>query len=90
MTSVPVSIEGDRLALNMSTSAAGSAVVEILDESGAPMSGFSAADCDELYGDDIERIVTWNGLADLSRVKGQTVKLKIILADADVYSISSV
>jgi hypothetical protein len=90
MTSVPIIIKGDQLVLNMSTSAAGCVTVELLDESEAPIDGFSAADCDELYGDDIERTVMWSGSPDISRIKGETVKLKITLADADIYSISCV
>jgi hypothetical protein len=51
MTSVPIVIEGDRLVLNMSTSTAGCVTVELLDEAGAPISGFAAADCDEVFGE---------------------------------------
>jgi hypothetical protein len=89
MTSVPVTMEGDRLALNMSTSAAGSVTVELLDEAETPIPGFSAADCEELYGDDIERFVTWNGSPDVSRVKGETLRLRLSVVDGDVYSVSA-
>ena len=90
MTTVPVRIMGDELIVNLATSAAGSLRVEILDERGAPVSGYTLDDSDELYGDDIERVVTWNGSPDLGSVRGESVQLRLALADADVYSIASV
>jgi len=84
--SVPVRLEGDRLVLNMATSAAGSVRVELQDASGKPLPGHALADCDELFGDDLARVVTWKGSSDLSRLRGETVRLRLALCDADVYS----
>jgi hypothetical protein len=90
MLSNPVMLDGDSLVLNMSTSAAGSVRVEIEDEAGTTVPGCGTDDCDEVYGDDIERIVTWNGSPDISRVKGQKVRLRMSVVDGDVYSVCSV
>src|SRR5438067_13298008 len=49
----PVKLEGKRLSLNLSTSASGHAKVVILDEAGAELPGFGAADAVELVGDAI-------------------------------------
>jgi hypothetical protein len=87
--SVPVMLDGDSLVLNMSTSAAGTITVGILDEQKTPVPGFATDDCDELFGDDIEREVTWNGSPDISRISGQTVRLEISLEDADLFSVSA-
>ena len=87
MTSVPVKLEGDMLVVNMSTSAPGTVKVELLDENEQPIEGYSGDAADELFGDDIARVVTWNGDPGLGRLKGETVHLRIFVEDADVYSI---
>ena len=82
----PLEYHGDRLSLNFSTSAAGSVRVELQDERGKPISGFSLADCDELFGDTVERTVSWQGKTDVTSAAGKTVRLKFELRDADVYA----
>jgi len=83
----PLRFAGRELVVNFSTSIVGSLRVEILDESDAPVPGFAMADCPEIYGDAIEQAVTWNGGSDVSALAGQTVRLRIALKDADLYSI---
>ena len=78
--------EGDKLEVNCATSAAGSLRAEILDENGAAISGFSAADCDEIFGDEIARTVNWNGGANLGALAGRVVRLRFSLREADLYS----
>jgi len=48
--------------------------------------GFEADACDLIFGDEIERVVRWNGDSDVSRLGGQTVQLRFVMADADLYS----
>jgi len=55
----PLVFEGDKLVLNFSTSAAGSIRVEVQDPSGGPIEGFTLDDCPEIFGDAIERTVSW-------------------------------
>jgi hypothetical protein len=86
--SVPIRLDGDRLVANLATSAVGGLKVEIRHERGAPIPGYAFADSDELYGDDIERVVTWKGSPDISRLRGSAVRLGIALADADLYSLA--
>lgn len=78
---------GQSLVLNYATSAAGSLRVELLDESGTPLSGYSATDCDVLIGDEIARTVTWHKKANLGSIVGRPVKVRFILQDADLYSL---
>ncbi len=78
---------GRSLTLNCSTSAAGSLRVELRDDSGTPLPGYSLADCDEIAGDSIERTVTWNGSPDLRRQAGRPVRLRFSMRDADLYSL---
>jgi len=82
----PVVFQGGRLALNLSTSAAGSVRVQIEDSEGRIFPGFSLADCPDLYGDAIERVVSWKGGPDVGRLAGTPVRLRFVLHDADLYA----
>lgn len=77
---------GSKLKLNFSSSAAGDIQVEILDETGKPIPGFTVEDCPPVFGDTIERTVTWKGGSDLSGLKGKPVRLRFVIKDADLYS----
>jgi hypothetical protein len=82
----PFTFSGARLLLNVSTSAAGSVRVEARDADGKPIEGFRASDCPEIYGDEIERVVSWNSGEDVSRLQGRPIRLLFFLKDADVYA----
>jgi hypothetical protein len=83
----PVVFEGSELVLNVSTSAAGGVNVEIQDDRGIPIEGFSMSDCHEVFGDSLERMVTWGGGKNLGDLAGKTVRLRFLLKDADLYSL---
>lgn len=82
----PLRFTGRRLALNFATSAAGSVQVEIQDADGRPFPGFALADCPPLFGDTIERRVTWTHGSDTSTLADRPVRLRLVLQDADVYA----
>ncbi|WP_232107347.1 hypothetical protein [Gimesia alba] len=86
-TTKPLQFAGNQLELNYSTSGAGRMRVELQDESGTPLPGFSLEDCDEIYGDHIARIVTWKEQSDLSKLIGKTVRLRFVMNESDLYSI---
>ena len=86
LTTKPIIFTGKQLSLNYSTSAAGSVRVEIRDEAGNPLPGFSLADADELYGDSITQQVLWKNNSDVSSLAGKPVRLHLVLRDADVFS----
>ena len=83
----PLTFSGSRLVLNYSTSAAGQIRVEVQDETGAPLPGFGMEDCPEIYGDEIERVVAWRTGSDLTSLAGRTVRLRIEMKDADLFSL---
>ena len=83
----PLRFAGRELMVNFSTSVVGSLRVEILDEVDKPLPGFTLADCPEIYGDAIEQAVVWTGGSDVSALAGRTVRLRVVLKDADLYSI---
>ncbi len=86
-TSRPIRFEGKALAINVSTSAAGSVRIGLLDVDGNPIGGFSVNECDEIAGDRVERGVSWKGETDLAALKGKPVRLRFDLKDADVFAI---
>jgi len=86
MVTKPFRFTGRELEINYATSAVGSLRVELLDEAGEPIEGFTEADSREIIGDQIERVVAWSGGTDVSSLAGQTVQLRVVLKDADLFS----
>ena len=82
----PLLFSGGRLEVNFETSAVGSLRIELQDGHGNPIEGFTLDDADELFGDDIDRVVTWNGGSDVGAVQGRPVRLRFVMRDADLYS----
>jgi hypothetical protein len=85
----PVTFAGESLALNYATSAVGSVSVEIQDDNGAAIPGFAAADCEAIYGDEMKHAVKWKG-GSVAPLAGKTVRLRVLLNDADLYSMQFV
>lgn len=83
----PFTFEGEELELNFSTSAAGKIIIEIQDEDGKPVPGFTMAEAQEIIGDETKRIVSWNGMTEVSRLASKPIRLKIFLKDADIFSL---
>jgi hypothetical protein len=86
MVTKPITFTGNTLFLNVSTSAAGSVRIEVQDIDGRSLPGFSLADCHEIYGDNLERAVSWKANPDLSTLAGKPVRLRFALRECDVYS----
>ena len=86
MVTRPLRFDGKRLRLNYSTSGSGGIWVELQDADGNPLEGFSQADADEVFGDQIEGVVTWNGNRDVSSLAGNPVRIRFVLKDADLYA----
>ena len=82
----PFTFSGRKLSLNFATSAAGAIRVELEDAAGHALPGFSLGESDELFGDTLDRTVTWNGRSDVSGLAGKPVRLRVSLIGADLYS----
>ena len=78
---------GEQFEINYSTSAAGELRFEIQDESGKPISGFSLEDSPTIIGNEIARIVQWKSGKNLKELIGKPVRMRIVMKDADLYSI---
>ena len=85
-TTRPLIFSGERLVLNVATSAVGSIRVEIQDASGKPIEGYRMEDSREFYGDEIAATAQWRGKSDVGKLAGKPVKLRIQMRDADIYS----
>lgn len=82
----PLVFSGKKLSLNFATSAAGNLRIELQDEAGKPIEGYTLADCDEVFGDTIDRKITWKENADVSKLAGKPIRLRMVLKEADLYS----
>jgi hypothetical protein len=83
----PVRFSGTDLHLNFATSAAGALRVELQRPDGQAIPGFALADCHALFGDTVDRVVTWKEDANVGSLQGQPVQLRIELKDADLYAL---
>jgi hypothetical protein len=83
----PIQFQGKRLLVNFASSAAGDLRVEFQDAAGQPLPGFTLDDCPPVFGDSIERQVTWKTGGDVSSLSGKPVRLRFVLRDADLYSL---
>jgi hypothetical protein len=83
----PLTFMGEKLTLNFSTSAAGGVQVEIQDAAGKALPGFALDDCPPIFGDSLDRVVTWKDGGDVSALVGKPMRLRLVLKDADLYSL---
>ena len=78
--------------LNYATSGAGSIRIEFQNEKGHALPGFSLEESPVLYGDEIDGEVVWprpdtrTDRMPLRRITGQTVKIRFVMRDADLYA----
>jgi len=77
--------EGNKLTLNVA--AAGKLLVEIQDEKGSAIAGFSMADCDPIQTDSIRHVVSWKGNNNLTQLTGKSVRLKFQMQDARLFAL---
>lgn len=82
----PLRVEGRDLAINYSTSAVGSIRVELQDAEGGPIAGHTLSECEEIFGDEIERVVRWEAGSSMSRPNGKPIRVRLAMKDADLYA----
>lgn len=76
----------EALRLNFATSAAGGIKVEVQDAAGNAIPGFTLEESIELIGDDFDRTVDWKGKSSIGQLRGQPVRLRFVMHDADLYA----
>jgi hypothetical protein len=79
---------GEKLLLNVDTSASGELRVELQDAAGNPLPGYTLEECDLVHtANEINRVVTWRGgQSALEQFAGQPVRLRFVMRDADLYA----
>lgn len=84
----PIEFAGKELRINFSTIQDGMLRIELQAAHGDPLEGFSLNDCPPIRGDAIEHTVAWKHGADLSRLSGTPVRLRVQIESGDLYSFS--
>jgi len=87
VTTKPLWFSGKELKLNYAASAAGSIRVELQNAAGIPLENYSLSDAVELYGDTIEKTVSWKCGSDLGQLSDRPVRLRFVMKDADLYAL---
>ena len=96
LTTKPMVFSGGKLELNVATGAGGTVQVEIQDETGKPIDGFTEAEADEINGNHIRVPVSWGGTTfkrgrwqgntDVSSLAGKPIRLRFIMRDCKLYA----
>ena len=82
----PITFTGKDLWLNFATSAAGRVQVELQNVEGKPLPGYTLEECEELFGDTLDRRVTWTSVPDLASLVGKSVRIRFVLHDVDLFA----
>ncbi len=86
LTTKPIRIAGNQLQINGSCKNGGFIRVELLDQAGKPLPGFTLADCDPFTGDSIRHTVTWKTESNFSDMSSKPIRLRFVLLSADLFA----
>jgi hypothetical protein len=89
VTTAPLTLDGARLTLNADASA-GEARVELRDETGRPLPGFSLAECDPITQDSLASSVSWRGRSDVTSLARGNVVAHIEFRNTALYAMQIV
>jgi hypothetical protein len=82
----PFQMPGGELHLNIDCGGLGEASVELRDESGEPVPGFTHDDCDRADLNQIDHVVAWRGRRDLSSWASRVLRIDLRLQSARLYA----
>ena len=75
------------MVLNLHCADGGYAAVELLDDRGEPIPGFTRQDCDRLAGDAVTQLVGWRGSGRrVAALAGRPIQARIVLRQASLYA----
>ena len=77
----------ERLTLNYVVKETGSLRVGLELPDGTPIEGYALNDCKPIRGEHLSGTIAWTGGADISTMKGKTVRLRIELKNADLFAL---
>jgi hypothetical protein len=87
LTTRTYTVDRERLLVNVNA-ASGSLAVELLDGAGAPIPGYTLADCDPIHADSVALPVRWVGRTDLTPLMSQAIRIRFHLRSGDLYGFS--
>jgi hypothetical protein len=80
---------GDQSHLRINVDAGhGMVSAELLNDKFEPVPGFTRADAQAVRGDLVSTELSWRGHSDLLSLRGQAVRIRFYLQDADLYSVA--
>ena len=82
----PFTFTGERLLLNLDTSAGGTVETEITDSGGQPIPGFSRGEAIASFGNSTSQQVRWRGAPSVAALAGTLVRLRIRLRESSLYA----
>jgi len=82
----PIKFAGARLELNLDTSGGGSVRVELLDEKGRPIQGYTKSEATPLCGNSVQMPVSWGRIRDVSALAGKPIKIRFVMRDCKLYA----
>ena len=86
VTSGPIQCEKGSLRINAKANFHARVAVEVLDQRGQEIPGYTLAESIPCKQDSIEQIVSWKNRKDISELAGRPVKLRFHLTNARLYS----
>eukprot|EP01043_Picozoa_sp_COSAG02_P001177 COSAG02_NODE_23_length_52893_cov_58.101868_57_plen_613_part_00 len=77
------------VSLNVVSAMVGLVLVELQNDVGVPLPGFTLTDADAIKGSYIDKIISWQhgGRQSVTEFSGQKLKIRISMADASLYSL---
>ncbi len=82
----PLVHDGSTLKLNIDCAGLGETFVEIQDESGKAIEGFTLADCDPIDLNRLDITVTWRMSSDVSQLRGKPIRLKFQMRGSKLFT----
>lgn len=83
-----VIFKGNTLHLNMNTKFVGDIRIEVLNSKGKVLPGRAFEDCDRIYGNSLDQIVTWHGESYINRNTDEPVSFRVRMSAAQLFSMS--
>ncbi len=85
LTTRKVKFTGTQMFVNVNAPS-GSLQVEVLDESGTPIPGFTRAESTPYSGNSTKQLMKWSGRSDLSSLVGRNVRFRFFLTRGELYA----
>ena len=82
----PLEFDGVELELNVDCGAGGWLLVELQDEEGHALEGYTLKTCETIVANDIRTRVVWRGPGGRIAVEKRTVRLRVVMRSAKLYS----